>query len=286
MQVHGADPRDPRVAEGHQQVGDVAVAGNVAAVRERVLRDEDRLLDPARRQPFHFLDDVGERAAPMTAADLRTRAEGAPHVAAFRDLHVRVRNPARQKARGGRVVEVSGRRRARPVVAAGSLTHQLDDAGEIGGAEDPVDLGHLLQDVAAVALGEAAGHDESAAGPLLLQLRELENRVDRLLAGAVDEGAGVDDEAFGVFGPLHEWKPGLGQHAEHQLGVDLVLRAAEGRQMDLHGRKPVYRARPDCRRCVTLPERVSDTPTTTDSRAASASTGCHVPRTAPAETEG
>src|SRR5207245_7530593 len=144
--------------------------------------------------------------------------------------------------RRGRVVEVSRGRRAGPVVAAGRLAHQLDDAREIRGTEDPVHLRHLFQDVAAVALGEAARDDEGTAGPPLLQLRELEDRVDRFLARTVDEGAGVDDEALGVFGALRERKPGLGQHAEHQLGVHLVLRAAEGRQMDLHGTGAVYLA--------------------------------------------
>src|SRR4029453_13213505 len=69
----------------------------------------------------------------------------------------------------------------------------------------------------------------------LLQLGQLEDRVDRLLAGPIDEGARVDDEALGVFRDRRERKPGLGQHAEHELGIDLVLRAAERRQVDLHG---------------------------------------------------
>src|SRR5262249_61158604 len=102
-------------------------------------------------------------------------------------------------------------------------------------------VGPVIQDAAAVALGEAARDDERPAGALLLQLRELQDRLDRLLARAVDEGAGVDDEALRVLGPLGEREPGLGQHAEHQLGVDLVLRTAERRQMDLHFREPVYR---------------------------------------------
>src|SRR5207249_1983004 len=125
--------------------------------------------------------------------------------------------------------------------AAGRLADELDDAREVRGAEDPVDLGHLLEDVRAVALGEAAGDDERPAGAALLEPGELEDRVDRLLARAVDERAGVDDEALGVLGPLCQRESGFGQHAEHQLGIDLVLRAAQGRQVDLHGWQPVYR---------------------------------------------
>src|SRR5262249_21938778 len=120
-------------------------------------------------------------------------------------------------------------------VAACGLTDQVDDTRQVRGAEDAVDLGHRLEDVTAIALGEAAGDDERATGALFLELRELQDGVDRLLAGAVDEGARVDDEALGVLGPLGERESGLGQHAEHQLGVDLVLGTAEGGQVNLHG---------------------------------------------------
>src|SRR5207247_6945731 len=95
---------------------------------------------------------------------------------------------------------------------------------------------------AAVALSEAARDDERAAAPRLLEPRQLEDRVHRLLARTVDEGARVDDEALGLLGLGREGEPGLGEHAEHQLGVDLVLGAAEGREMDLHVGGPVYLA--------------------------------------------
>ena len=86
----------------------------------------------------------------------------------------------------------------------------------------------------AVALGEAAGHDERPRAPALLELRQLENRVDRFLARPVDEGAGVDDEALGGLGGRRRSRGRPGEHAQHQLGVDLVLGAAEGGEMDFH----------------------------------------------------
>ena len=235
MQVHRADPGHARLAERQQEITDVAVAGQIASVGQRVLRDEDGFLHAPRRQSLDLFDHVGERPAPVTATELGNRAEGAAHVAPFRDLHVGVGDAARQEARRGRVVEVARRRRGRPVVAAGGLPDQVDDPREARGAEDPVDLGHLLEDVPAVPLGEAAGDDEGAARAALLQFGQLEDRVDRLLAGAIDEGARVDDDALGVLGVLGERKSGLGQHAEHELGIDLILRAAERRQVDLHG---------------------------------------------------
>src|SRR5438093_540236 len=110
MQVHRPDPGHPRVlAERQQQVADVAVAGEVTAVRERVLRDEDGLLDAARGEALDLRDDVAQRAAAVTTADLGDRAEGTAHVAALGDLHVGVRHLARQQPRGGGVVEIARR---------------------------------------------------------------------------------------------------------------------------------------------------------------------------------
>src|SRR4030095_2570441 len=97
-----------------------------------------------------------------------------------------------------------------------------------------------------------AGNDERPARAVLLQLRQLEDRVDRFLAGAVDEGARVDDDALGVLGRRRERKAGLGQHAEHELGIDLVLRAAERRQMDLHGWERYTVQARRARRCESL----------------------------------
>jgi hypothetical protein len=90
-------------------------------------------------------------------------------------------------------------------------------------SHDAVDLRHLLHDLEPVALGETPGDDQRATAPVLLELGRLQDRVDGFLARAVDEGAGVDDDALGVLGALAERETGLAQHPQHQLGVDLVL---------------------------------------------------------------
>ncbi len=152
---------------------------------------------PAAREPVDLRHDVGQRAAPVAPPELRDRAERATHVAALGDLHVGVRHAAGEQPRGLRVVEVAGRRRAHPRLPPVGLVHELHDAVQLRGPEDRVDLRNLRADLAAVPLGEAARHDERPRPPALLELRELEDRVDRLLARPVDEGAGVDHEAVG-----------------------------------------------------------------------------------------
>ena len=65
-------------------------------------------------------------------------------------------------------------------------------------ADDRVGLGQRGRELVAVALGHAAGDHELRAGPL--RVGERERDVDRLLAGRLDERAGVDDDEVGVLG--------------------------------------------------------------------------------------
>ena len=55
---------------------------------------------------------------------------------------------------------------------------RVDDVRHLAGAEDRVDFRDLLLQFIAMALGEASGDDEPAAGAVSLVPRHLENRVD------------------------------------------------------------------------------------------------------------
>ena len=77
-------------------------------------------------------------------------------------------------------------------------------------------------------LGQAAGDDDGADLALLLQVEHLADDAERLLPGRLDEAAGVDDDDVGPVGVGDEGVAVLGQLAEHALGIDGVLRAAEG----------------------------------------------------------
>ena len=59
-----------------------------------------------------------------------------------------------------------------------------------------VHLGQGVGDLVAVALRHAAGHDE--AGARSAQIGQLEHGVDGLLAGRLNEGAGVDHDQIGL----------------------------------------------------------------------------------------
>ena len=57
------------------------------------------------------------------------------------------------------------------------------------------------------------------------------------MLGGIDEGAGIDDDDVRLGGIRGHGHPGLGQVADHDLGIDQVLGATEGDEayFDRHG---------------------------------------------------
>ena len=121
--------------------------------------------------------------------------------------------------------------RGRGVEAGG-----FEDRFQFAGADDGVDFGNVFLDFVAVALDEAAGDDELAGAALSFVAGHLEDGVDGFLLGGVDEGTGVDDEDFGVFGAGGEARAGAVEEAHHDLGIDEVFGAAERDEADGRGR--------------------------------------------------
>ena len=62
---------------------------------------------------------------------------------------------------------------------------------------------------------------------MLLEFGHLEDGVDRLLLGAVDECARVHDEHVRTLGVRRDFVARLLGQSEHDLGVDEILRATE-----------------------------------------------------------
>ena len=110
------------------------------------------------------------------------------------------------------------------------------DGFEFACAYDGVDFGDVLLDFVAVALDEAAGYDDALGFAVIwaadFVLDHLEDGIDGLLLGGVDEAAGVDDDDLGVFSLGGEFGSVVVEHAHHDLGVDEVFGAAERDEAD------------------------------------------------------
>jgi hypothetical protein len=197
----------------HPQV--LAVAGGVLG--DQVELDETRGFELL-RLGHQALDGA---AAEAPAPD-RNRAEGAGVVAPLGDLEVREAAGGQQARR--RVVE-DHVRRGRQRRAAAELDH-VAHLAELVEPDEAVDLGDLAGELVAEAVDHAAGHQD-LLDPLPLPSHDLEDRVDRLLLGLLDEGAGVDDHRVGMVEVLDDLVAAARQLAQHDLAVDEILRAAE-----------------------------------------------------------
>jgi hypothetical protein len=78
-----------------------------------------------------------------------------------------------------------------------------------------------------VALGEAAAGHQPHPGIALLQPAQLEQGVDRLLGGGLDEAAGVHDDRVGLLGRPDGHVAATLHQALEVAAVHLVLGAAE-----------------------------------------------------------
>ena len=77
---------------------------------------------------------------------------------------------------------------------------EFGDAMVLTGADKEIDFRHLALEILVVALREATRGDEHLALGAFLELRHIEDRLDRLLFRGLDERAGIDDDDFGVLG--------------------------------------------------------------------------------------
>ena len=107
--------------------------------------------------------------------------------------------------------------------------------GLVGGAaHNGVHLRDFFLDLAAVALGKAAGNDDLQVRVLLLISAGFQNVFNGLGLGTLDKAAGVhkDDISFGQIG--HGLVPGRQQDVHHHIQIHLIFRAAKGNTRNFH----------------------------------------------------
>ena len=118
------------------------------------------------------------------------------------------------------------------VVSGQDAGHAGGDVGVVVEAQHRVGLGKAGCQLGAVPLGQAA-HRHHRLGPAgLLQVRGLEQGVDAVLLGRLDEAARVDQNGVRVGRIGDQPEPTRRQPPRELLGVDLVASAAQGHQRD------------------------------------------------------
>ena len=106
------------------------------------------------------------------------------------------------------------------------------DLFEFVGAENSIDIGNVLLNIGAKPFDKAAGDHQTLGFARLLVFGHLEDGIDGLLFGRINEAAGVDYDDVGVGGLRREFVTSRDELAHHDLCVNKVLRAAETYKSD------------------------------------------------------
>ena len=229
IQIVEPDPVEVQPAQLPQERRQLVLAVQVRSIPGDILGDDQQLLHAGVRQLPGLFQKALHGAAAVFAPQGGDHAVGAVVVASLRDAEIRIPGGRGQDASpvlggGVDVAQVAGPQ-------AGASHHLVNGGADVpvaAGAQDAVHLRQLVQNVLLVPLGHATGDQDLLylAGPL--QLRHLQNVVDGLLAGGLQEAAGVHHHHVG---PLRLGLDGMAgglDRGHHLLAVHLILGAAQG----------------------------------------------------------
>ena len=247
VQVQQPDPLHQLVHRLHQRDDPPPPPALVPAVGGQVLGHQHRLFHP---EGGHLFQDRLEGPAALGAPEAGDGAEPAGPVASLGDLHIGPRPGRRGPGQveqvhlrgepphpqlhrhGGRLGRVGAQTVFRRLVGESAIWgtirgrrgwRRVDERGPE--ASHPVGLGQGLGQFVAVTLGQAAGDHQP--GRRALGGGQLQDGVDRLPAGLLDEGAGVDHHHVGRARPVGPLQTAGGQRSLQLVRVDLVLGAAQ-----------------------------------------------------------
>ena len=99
------------------------------------------------------------------------------------------------------------------------------------GAKEQIHLGQCFDGGFAIALGQAASNDQTAAAAMLFVSRGRQNGLDGLVGCILDKAAGIDNDGLRLGRFVHDGMTRLDQPAGHDLAVDLVAGASEINQV-------------------------------------------------------
>jgi hypothetical protein len=121
--------------------------------------------------------------------------------------------------------------RIRDQTARGECGHE---SVQIVESKEEIDLRHLVSQILLIALYETPHTDDRLDLPSLLERGGLEQRVDRLLLGSVDEAARVDEDDVGRLDVLDDRRTVTHQVSNESLRIDGGLVTAQGDDTEFH----------------------------------------------------
>ena len=112
--------------------------------------------------------------------------------------------------------------------------HRVQDPVKGCCAEHLVHLRDLIQDLLPVPLGQTAGYDQRLRLPAFPVLRHLQDVLDALFHGVMDEAAGIDDDHIGLCLIIRHLIASRCQKTQHGFRVRQVLITSERNKQYLH----------------------------------------------------
>ncbi len=220
------------LAQLGEQLVERGLAVQILAVARGVLRDDVQLAHAVGGKLFCFGEQVLYFSAAEFSANHRNRAEGAFVVAALRDFQIcRVKRRGLHSAALQREQQFVGK--LLNLLTLQRLGHDIRNLLIGADADRRVNFVELLGDFVLIALGKTAGDNNRLDFALALEVAQLDDFVDALLLGGVDEAAGVHNYRVGVSRIIHDFKAPLTERVQQHFGVYLVFGAAQRHNTDL-----------------------------------------------------
>ena len=213
------------------QLGQGGMLLPVRAVAGGILGHQDVLTHALPGKLTHFTQDGVLAAGAVMAADQRDGAEGAAVVAAVADAGVGGVGGGGQHPVMLEEVEALGTQ----AVALMRAHRRVDGVGQLivlVHAHQQVNLGNFLQEGLLVPLGQAARHHQQPAAAGLFVAGHLQDGVDGLLLGGLNEAAGIHHQHVSLGGVAGEAEATGFEQAQGGFGVHAVLVAAQGDHAD------------------------------------------------------
>ena len=217
------------VGHAAHQFCNARLAIEVGTIVGQFLLYDLKLLHAGLGQLLHLFQYLLYRARHMATGDQGYGAVGTVAVAAFGYLDEGI-----MLRRGELALEVraAGREGLLPLLSTGRgrRPQVLQQLAIIELAVKLVHLGYRLLQLLLVALRQAAHDIQAAQPPLVLGLHKLQDGVDALLLGRLDESTGVDDRNLSLrtLRVVYAVVAQLLKLTHELLRIDKILRAAHG----------------------------------------------------------
>ena len=230
--IENTNPRDIRLrGDLLNQFDEFILTVKITSVSGGILRNQNKFSCTDILHILCFCDQFFHRTGMQSAADAGDCTIGTAVVTAFRDLEVR-------KIFGCGDNTVTCGLHLGDILKGGILTlafnrfDRLNNFMKRTDTDQRIDLGQFFKDLLTVSLCQTSRDNNALEICILFQPCFVENVIDGFLLCAFDECTGIDNDNIGFRIVRRDFIACFDDICQHDLGIYLILRAAEGNKSD------------------------------------------------------